>query len=485
MPKPAVEPCIFVILGATGDLTRRKLLPALLRLMVQKLLPEKFVILGVARTAEFDDAGFRAEAHKALQEGGISSDDMARWCDQCLHFLRLPQGDLDDFRRLGARLAELEKANLLPGNRAFYLAQPPNAFAPAVTGLGEAGLNRSSGWTRLVIEKPFGRDLGSAQELNSLVHRYFDESQVYRIDHYLGKETVQNLFVFRFANPIFETLWNRDRVERVQITVAETVGVEGRAGYYEESGVLRDMVQNHLTQLLAVVAMEVPSAFQANAIRNEKMKVIDSIEPIKREDVVLGQYTEGLFEGAPVPGYRQEPKVPQNSQVPTYAALKLELANWRWHGVPFLLRTGKRMPRRLTEIVVTFRRPPVMLFGPMDGYQIHANVLVITIQPDEGFDLYFEVKVPGAGITLQRKPLRFRYGEVFPNLPEAYETLLLDFLTGDQTLFVRADLVEASWQLYEPLLDMPFEVHPYASGAWGPAAADLLIAQHGGKWFSR
>ncbi|MBI2815958.1 MAG: glucose-6-phosphate dehydrogenase [Acidobacteria bacterium] len=481
MTKAAVDPCIFVILGASGDLTRRKLLPALLRLNAKGMAPDKLIVLGTARTADFDDAAFRADARRSLQSAGMSSEEMSHWCDECLHFLQMSKGDSDDYRRLATCIEQLEREHGTPANRAFYLALPPRAFPSAIEGLGEAGLNRSSGWTRLVIEKPFGRDLKSAQELNALVHRYYNEAQVYRIDHYLGKETVQNLLVFRFANPIFETIWNRDRVESVQITVAETVGIEGRAGYYEESGVLRDMVQNHLTQLLAVVAMEVPSAFKANAIRNEKMKVLDSISPIHPNDAVFGQYIEGMVDGIPVPAYRQEPKVRPDSQTATYAALRLEIANWRWQGVPFLLRTGKRLAKRITQIAVSFRCPPVALFRPNPCPEIQPNVLVITIQPDEGFDLSFEVKVPG-DMRLQRQSLDFRYGEVFSDIPEAYETLLLDIVTGDQTLFVRADLVETSWHLYSHLLENPPGLHLYTSGTWGPSAADALIKKHGTKW---
>ncbi|MGQ0548884.1 MAG: glucose-6-phosphate dehydrogenase [Armatimonadota bacterium] len=478
------EPCLIVILGATGDLMRRKLLPALARLAMQGLLHERTRILGAARSREQGDHSFRAWAREAMTEAGVApADQTARWCDERLYYQAIPTGKVADYRVLGSRIEAIEREAGLPGNRIFYLALPPEAVPGTINGLGQAKLNRSSGWTRIVLEKPFGRDLASAQELNRLVHQHFDESQVYRIDHYLGKETVQNLLVFRFANPIFETLWNRDRVEHVQITVAEEIGIEGRAGYYDHAGALRDVVQNHVTQLLTLVAMEIPGSFDADPIRNEKVKVLQAVAPIAPNGLTFGQYSAGRIDGSEASGYRQEPGVAPDSQTETYAALRLQIENWRWHGVPFYLRAGKRLPRRLTQIIVTFRRPPVSLFPSIqDSNDIQPNVLAITIQPDEGFELWFEVKAPGQEIALQAQRLDFRYAEAFSPLADAYETLLLDVLTGDQTLFVRADEVEAAWRLYTPVLQNPPPVDFYPAGAWGPAAAEQLLAKDGHRW---
>jgi glucose-6-phosphate 1-dehydrogenase len=334
----------------------------------------------------------------------------------------------------------------------------------------------------VVIEKPFGRDLASSIALNRSIHEYFDESQVYRIDHYLGKETVQNLLVFRFANAVFESIWNRDRIESVQITVAEDLGVEHRGRYYEGAGALRDMVQNHLTQLLTLIAMEIPSAFDAEAIRVEKLKVLRSLAPIRTEDVVFGQYGPGTIGGAAVPAYRTEPDVAPDSSTETYVALRLEIANWRWYGVPFFLRTGKRLPRRATEIAVRFRCPPVSIFRDLPPHAVASNVLVITIQPDEGFALGFQVKAPGQPLEIVSEFLHFRYGETFQRLPEAYETLLLDVMLGDQTLFVWSEVAETAWRIYAPLIETRPPLYPYAAGTWGPAEADRLVAPVGHDW---
>jgi glucose-6-phosphate 1-dehydrogenase len=478
--RAAAPPHLFVILGATGDLARRKLLPAVARL--GRHLDAPGHVLGVARSTDFDDASFRRWAREGLGEHGLTDEELARWCDPCLHYLSLGEEGPEDYRRLAGRIAEIEAAAGLPGNRAFYLALPPSSFPATIRGLGEAGLNRSDGWTRLVIEKPFGEDLRSAEALNALVHGWFDESQIFRIDHYLGKETVQNLLVFRFSNAVFESLWHRERIDNVQITVAEELGIGGRGAYYDRSGALRDMVQNHLTQLASLVAMEVPIAYEADAVRYEKIKALRSLQALDPERVVLGQYAAGAVGGEEVPGYRDESKVAVDSATETFAAVELAFDNWRWQGVPFYLRTGKRLPRRVTEIAVTFRRPPVSLFKSLHCDEVRSNVLVITLQPDEGFSLYFDVKRPGDPLRLAKYPLHFAYEEAFGPLPEAYETLLLDVVTGDQTLFVHADEVEASWRLYSPLLDRGLPVHEYAAGTWGPAEADALLARRGHRW---
>jgi glucose-6-phosphate 1-dehydrogenase len=476
-----VEPHLFVIFGATGDLARRKLLPAYYRLINAHGFGPKAQLVGVGRQ-NLSQEEFRRLIRDALAEAGITSEEAQVWCEDCVHYCPSDEG----FERLRAHILEIARSKGVVGNRVFYLAMPPDVFAPVIENLGEAGFADGPGFNRLVVEKPFGRDLASARELNRLVHRYFDESQVYRIDHYLGKETVQNLLVFRFANSLFESLWNRDRVEKVEITVAESVGVEARAGYYDRVGALRDMVQNHLTQVMTLVAMEPPANFVADAVRNEKVKVLRSIRGIDPSDVVYGQYQAGEIDGGPMPGYRDEPGVPSDSATETAVALRVNIDNWRWQGVPFFLRTGKRFPRRLTQIVVTYRRPPVFLFEQVaHACQVHSNRLFITLQPDEGFELLFDVKAPEEPLRLETLPFSFDYREAFGRLPEAYETLILDVLTGDQTLFVRADEVEESWRLYDPLLADKPAPYPYPAGSWGPPEAHEHFARLGASWVVR
>jgi glucose-6-phosphate 1-dehydrogenase len=500
----AIEPHLFVIFGATGDLTKRKLLPALYHLMQSEEVARHCHVLGTSRS-DWSDEAFREMAREALRDAGFSEDALADWCGRRLFFQSLGE-EGDAYGALHERIAQLERHFGLPGNRAFYLSLPPSAYGPTVEGLGEAGLSDSPGWTRVVIEKPFGYDLESARALNDRVHRHFEERQVYRIDHYLGKETVQNLLAFRFGNAIFESIWNRDRIERIEITVAEDLGVGGRAGYYDQSGHLRDMVQNHLTQLLTLVAMEPPATMEADAIRQEKVKVLSAVrQPDPEADVVLGQYGAGAAGGSPVSAYADEPGVPPDSDTETFVAMRLHVATWRWQGVPFYLRTGKRLPAKLTQIAVRFRPAPVSLFRPgpprsrprgadgtpgADGEAPRAsasgengerratpNELIITLQPDEGFDLRFEVKAPESDgeMSLETQRLSFSYDDAFGPMPDAYETLLRDIITGDQTLFVRSDEVEASWQLYAPVLEARPPVHPYPAGTWGPDAARRLL----------
>ena len=473
------DPCVFVIFGGTGDLMRRKLLPSLFRLEQNGALTKDCQILGVARDRGLTDKQFRAWARKALGELGLSPSD-PHWCDNCLHYQAVDPGSADDFNALAARIEALE-GKRGSGNRVLYLALPPVAFEGTIDALGKAGLNRSKGWTRLVVEKPFGHDLDSALKLNELVHRYFDESRVYRIDHYLGKETVQNLLAFRFGNALFESSWNRDHVKAVQISVAEQTSIGTRAGYYENTGALRDMVQNHLTQLLTLTAMEVPAAFAADSIRFEKVKVLRSVAPIAPDAVVFGQYSPGRVDNKILPGYLQEPGVAPRSRTETYVAMRLEIQNWRWQGVPFYLRTGKSMPRRSTRIVIDFRKPPVALFRNV-GRGPHRNILAINVQPEQGFDLSFEVKSPGDRFALRTERMQFRYPETTDSLWDGYETLLLEILRGDQTLFVHADETEASWRLYAPLLRRRSAPHVYPAGSWGPDAADKLMEGTGGEW---
>jgi glucose-6-phosphate 1-dehydrogenase len=474
---PPVEPHLFVIIGATGDLAMRKLLPALYEMITRQGVGDRCRILGAAGSQLSDD-DYRTRAREALEAAGYTDEDLATWCDRSLHYQSVAGG----YRDLADRISSLEDEYGLSGNRVFYLALPPGVFPTAVEGLGEVGLNQSAGWTRLVIEKPFGRDLESARDLNRLVHDHFAEDQVFRIDHYLGKETVQNLLVFRFANALFESSWNRDRVKHVQITVAEDLGVGTRAGYYDQAGALRDMMQSHLAQVFTLIAMEPPVAFEAQAIRDEKVKVLQSIIEVAPDSVVLGRYTAGEIDGEEVPGYHQEEGVPANSTTETFVGMRLDVDNWRWQGVPFYLRTGKRLPRSLTQIVVTFHEPPVCFFDHSGSCEVHSNVLIITLQPDEGFQLLVDVKAPEDQLRLETRPFRFSYREAFGALPSAYETLIFDVLTGDQTLFVRADEVDESWRLFTPILQAGLEVQSYEAGTWGPGDADRLALQSGHSW---
>ncbi len=482
---PKVEPHLFVAFGATGDLMRRKLLPALYRVSPA---PDggdvPFRLLGVARQALTDPA-YAQLAEEALTADGVPAAVARAWVRRRVRYCSLGGETPLDYRRLGERIGELEREERLPGNRVFYLALPAETIPAVVAGLGSAGLARSPGWTRLVIEKPFGTDLASAERLNRELHRTFEEASIYRIDHYLGKETVQNLLVFRFANMLFESVWNRDRISHVELTVAEELGVEDRATYYDHAGALRDMVQSHLTQLLTLTAMEVPARLDPEAVRNEKVKVLASVEPIRPHDVVRGQYGPGGSGTHRMRGYRSEPGIGRASKTETFVAVRLRLNSWRWQGVPFFLRTGKRLPEKRTEIVVHFRRPPVWFFPGQSPGEIAANTLTITLQPDEGFELAFELKRPGHAIDIETHRLHFLYSEAFGPLADAYQTLLVDLMRGDPTLFVRADEVEAAWRVYAPILQRPPPLRSYPAGSWGPKEADRLPGELGHSWTPR
>ena len=471
------EPHVFVVVGATGDLTARSLIPALYRLLADD--KGECYLLGAATTVQ-DDAAFQARGVEALVGAGIAAATAEAWARDHLFYEPVGKGP-NGYGGLIRRVQVMESQHGLAGNRVIYLALPPSVFPTAIEAIGSAGLQDGPGWTRLVIEKPFGSDLTSAQELNRIVYQYFTEDEVYRIDHYLGKETVQNLMFFRFANPVFEASWNRALIERVEITVAETLGVGTRGRYYDEVGIIRDMIQSHLTQLLTLVAMEPPPAFTASAIRDEKVKVLRSIRGLPPDSLIFGQYGAGVVQGRATPAYRTVAGVGPDSATPTFAAARVWVDNWRWQGVPFFLRTGKALGRRITEIAVIFRRPPVCLVhGKPD--ECHTDVLYVTLQPDEGFSLEIEVKEPGDMGAARTVPLRFSYGDAFGEIPDAYETLLADVLEGDQTLFVRGDEVEEAWRLYTPALGYDLPVHPYAAGTWGPDEAQALLGVGARPW---
>jgi glucose-6-phosphate 1-dehydrogenase len=467
----------LVIIGATGDLAQRKILPALWKLWADGDLPANTAVLGVSRDKTLTDEAFQKRAREAVIQAGARAGVVSHWANSCVFYQ--PVAEPADYKALGERLTKIEQERSLPGNRIFYLSLPPTISPGVVEALGEAGLAKSPGWTRLVVEKPFGRDLATAHELNTLLHRYFDEKQIYRIDHYLGKETVQNLLVFRFANSIFEPLWNRHHVERVSIVVAEDIGVGTRAGYYEQAGALRDMVQNHVTQLYALIAMEVPVDFDAAAIRVEKIKALKATRPIQPKQVVFGQYEAGEIGGKRVPAYRDEKGVASDSSVETFVAMRLEPDNWRWQGVPFVLRTGKRLAERQTEIAIHFRRPPVALFATLAGgggaQDQEANLLRLRLQPNEGFELQIGVKAPGDDFIVANRDLHFEYADAFGALPEAYETLIENIFEGDQTLFVHADEVETAWAMYQPLIDHAPVLKTYPAGSWGPEIAECMV----------
>jgi glucose-6-phosphate 1-dehydrogenase len=494
------EPCTMIICGATGDLTERKLGPALYNLMLGGLLPAEFSVVGFARRDLSDDA-FRDHL-----KGGIDKYSRNRpvkkgiW-DSFSQGIEYHRGDLDDpgaYDELAKRLDRIDRDRGTAGNRLFYLAVPPTLYPEIVERLDRAGLAASggrlgrTGWSRVIVEKPFGSDLQSARMLNREIGSVFEEEQVYRIDHYLGKETVQNLAVFRFGNGLFEPIWNRRYIDSVQITVAETVGVEGRGEFYDETGALRDIVQNHGLQLMAMFAMDPPVEFKAQDLRDEKLKVLRAVKPMTPGEVagntVRGQYVSGWVEGQKVVSYRDEPEVAPDSQTETFAALKLAIDSWRWAGVPFYLRTGKAMPARATEISVQFKRAPLALFARAGMPQIEPNILAIRVQPDEGILLRFGAKVPGQGLQIRSVNMDFRYGSSFAvDSPDAYETLLLDAMIGDASLFTRDDEVERAWEILDPIVASwqsgeGGPLHFYGGGTWGPPASEELLERDGREW---
>lgn len=476
----------IVIFGASGDLTYRKLIPALYHLYASKQLPENFFILGVSRS-QYSDEAYREKLRiELLEDAKVNAETLKPFLSH-LYYQAIDTSDEDDYQHLKTRLNSLYKHYDTPHNTLYYLATPPSLFSTIPKCLAAQGLNdESAGWKRLIVEKPIGYDLATAVELDDTLHQWFDEQQLYRIDHYLGKETVQNLLVFRFANGMFEPLWSRNYIDYIEITGAESLGVEERGSYYDHAGAVRDMFQNHLLQVLAMIAMEPPAAINADSTRDEVVKALQSLQPLSEEDLrnnlVLGQYTASSVRGALYPSYRNEPDVSPESRTETYVALKLHINNWRWSGVPFYVRTGKRLPTRVTEVVIHFKQTPHPVFSA------HApnNKLIIRIQPDEGIVMNFGLKKPGAGFDAEEVSMDFRYTDLGETqLLSAYERLLLDALNGDATLFARSDAVQACWKFVEPILqfkDDPHALFGYACGTWGPKEADELLKRDKRDW---
>jgi len=480
------EPCAMVVFGASGDLTRRKIFPAIYALAVRRLLPEHFGVVGVARSEETTEE-FVERMKEAVQEFGRDEFRQDVWDDLAggLRYVGTDFADEGGEDEVVEALNDLDSKRGTKGNRLYYLAIPPDAFTTVVEAIGKR--RSSTGWTRLVVEKPFGHDLATARELNTQLQEHFEESEVFRIDHYLGKETVQNMLALRFSNGIFEPIWNRQFVDHVQITVAESIGIEGRAGFYERSGAIRDIFQNHMLQLLALTAMEPPIDFTADSVRNEKVKVLRSMHTPGPKHVVRGQYGRGFVEGVEVAGYREEEGVAHDSMTETYVAAKLYVDNWRWADTPFYVRAGKRLARRETTIAIQFKRAPHPPFAETSSDDLRPNVLLVHIQPDEGVSLAIGAKVPGQGMTIRQVHMDFLYGGAFrTGLPEAYERLILDAMLGDATLFTRSDEIEEQWSLVDAIVAQWARDRPafpnYAAGTWGPRSSDDLLHRDGRSW---
>ena len=487
------DPAVMVIFGATGDLSGRKLLPALYNLAKQRSLPAGFAVVGAA-IDQLNDDQFRKHASDKIHEFSRTQpidDRVLSSFLATLTYVKVDFSKVDDFKTLGSKLQQLDATNHIPGNRIFYCATPPSTYQTITLQLQAANLNKGDGWHRIVVEKPFGTDLQSARELTATLQKVFPEDSVYRIDHYLGKETVQNILAFRFANSIFEPVWNTNLIDHVQITVAEEIGIENRGAYYDKAGALRDIIQNHGLQLITLTAMEPPLAFEATAVRDEKVKVLRAIRPLIGEDIeqstVRGQYTGGWVMGEQAISYREEKNVAPDSQTETFAALRLFVDNWRWAGVPFYIRAGKRLPKRVTEIRIQFKRPPHLTFGRDAMKEVDPNAITLRIQPEEGISLKFGAKVPSAGLRIRSVTMDFQYVTSFlVEAPEAYERLLLDCMIGDPTLFTRADEVEAAWKLIDPIEAAWRAGRPplglYAGGTWGPDESAQLLKADGREW---